>query len=65
MIVVGQVAMMVRNLERRERRNSVHFELESSTDLEMPVELELELRVRRRAAVVAGVQFSVDIWWRW
>ena len=45
--------MAVRNLERRERRNSVHFKLES-------VKEEVsKSRVKRTAAVVAS--FEVDI----
>jgi len=46
--------MTVRNFERRERRNRVHFELESV------IEMELESRAKRRTAS-SEVQFSVDI----
>lgn len=44
--VAGLVVMIVGNLERRERRNRVHFELEC----ESIIERELELRVGRRTA---------------
>ena len=55
-IAVGPIVIAVRNLECRERRNSVHFELESIT------EEELESRAKRIAAVASfEVWFSVDI----
>ena len=47
----------VRNFERRERRDRVHFGLESNTEKE----LDSELRAKRRAVVYSEVQFSVVI----
>ena len=46
--------MAVRNLERRERRNRVHFKLESVK------EEEFESRAKRIAAVVVSSEVDID-----